>query len=749
MPKSSDKVKVLHVYRYFHPDFTGDGIYYMKMIPLMRRLGTEHDVLVTDTRAPIADAGSPVPAETGIGKVVYLNRRGTPPSQWQIRRAIARMAAGYDILHIHSHVDRAFAGYLLARARGCHVVFSCTLEDSPAQIVQSYSARFRALARQLLHSVDRFVAISPRLFYGGLAVVPAERMVLIPQGVAAPQEKDADRDELRRRHGVAAEAFVLLYIGGITRRKQVAFLVERMGELAPAHEELHLYIVGPALEADYLAAIERRIHELGLAGKVVLAGAYDDPSDWYRIADCFVFASASEGFGNVLIEAMAHGLPVVARKLPGVTDYFIADGETGFLFEHSAGFDERLERLIADPALRREIGDKARRLVSRHFDLAQIAARYVALYRELAGAATGETMPAARVAPAAPTPCEDCAAMRRGPAAFGLVPVPTEAVTAPILQIVVDTEAEFDWTRPVSRDDVDVSAIAELPRFQDRIEAFGVHPVYVVDYPVASTPHSAAVLRQLAQRGAEIGAHLQPWTTPPVEELLEPHTTFAGNLPADLETRKLRRLTEAIAEQIGLRARVYKAGRYGLGPASLRILEQEGFEVDLSLAPAFDFSAEGGPDFTGYGASPYWFGQHRRLLALPVTAGYVGLLREDGVRLQRWQRRQIGRHSLEGVFDRAGMLARVRLSPEGYTFDEMVRLTDTLLAQGVRVFTLSFHSPSLRPGCTPYVRDQHELERFYSRIERYLDFFLGRCNGRSLTATGIKRLLEQQEAASG
>ena len=103
----------------------------------------------------------------------------------------------------------------------------------------------------------------------------------------------------------------------------------------------------------------------------------------YAAADIFVFASTKEGFGNVLIEAMAAGLPVVARRLPGVTDSFIDHGRTGFLFDTAAEYTALVQALVDDPGLRRRVGDAARAEVAGGHSLQAVAQRYVMLYRNL------------------------------------------------------------------------------------------------------------------------------------------------------------------------------------------------------------------------------------------------------------------------------------------------------------------------------------------------------------------------------
>jgi hypothetical protein len=111
----------------------------------------------------------------------------------------------------------------------------------------------------------------------------------------------------------------------------------------------------------------------------------------------------------------------------------------------------------------------------------------------------------------------------------------------PKLFVIVDTEEEFDWSAPFARENVSVTAIQEVGRLQDVVEPYGLKPTYVVDYPVASTPASAAKLGEIASRGCRIGAHLHPWVTPPFDEPLVPAMSFGCNLGR--RSRRPRSLT--------------------------------------------------------------------------------------------------------------------------------------------------------------------------------------------------------------
>jgi hypothetical protein len=323
-------------------------------------------------------------------------------------------------------------------------------------------------------------------------------------------------------------------------------------------------------------------------------------------------------------------------------------------------------------------------------------------------------------------------------------PVRVPADRPPTLLVVVDTEEEFDWEADFDRNATSVEAMRHLHLGQEIFDEAGVRPAYLVDFPVASQETGIAPIRDFVAGGrAVVGAHLHPWVSPPFDEEVNRRHSFAGNLPAALERAKLEGLIDRIEASFGLRPVLYKAGRYGFGPNTPGILEDLGFEIDLSACPAFDFSAEGGPDFSRFSSDPYWFGEQRPLLGLPATGAFVGHLHHGAHRWHSWASRPELRWArLPGILARLGLLDRLHLSPEGFDFDDLRRLTKFLLARGTRFFTLSFHSPTLEPGRTPYVRDRTELRSFLDLISRYLGYFLGELGGTSMTPLEIKRSLE-------
>jgi hypothetical protein len=92
-----------------------------------------------------------------------------------------------------------------------------------------------------------------------------------------------------------------------------------------------------------------------------------------------------------------------------------------------------------------------------------------------------------------------------------------------------------------------------------------------------------------------------------------------------------------------------------------------------------------------------------------------------------------------GILRRTGALNKIMLSPETSSLDEMKAVTRSLLADGVRTFTVTFHSPSVEPGHTPYVRTAADLRAFVGRLESFFDYFLGPLGGQPGTIEAFRQ----------
>lgn len=297
----------------------------------------------------------------------------------------------------------------------------------------------------------------------------------------------------------------------------------------------------------------------------------------------------------------------------------------------------------------------------------------------------------------------------------------------------VDTEEEFDWNAPLSRDSRATTAVAAIPAAHARFAGAGVPLAFMIDHPVVSDPVAVDILRRVIEDGqSSIGTQLHPWVNPPFDETVSTFNSFPGNLPHATEAAKLDVLTEAIATAFGSPPRAYRAGRYGIGPRTIGLLAQRGYRLDSSMRARYDYSAEGGPDFSAIGNDAFRLGG---VIELPLTTVFTGRMRTRGASLYP----ALGKvPRSRGVFARTGLLARVALTPEQMPLRDALEAVRIAIDDGVTVLNFSFHSPSLVPGHTPYVRDRADLKAF----EGWWDAVLALLDAKGVRPIGLDALID-------
>ncbi|NML92347.1 polysaccharide deacetylase family protein [Novosphingobium olei] len=301
--------------------------------------------------------------------------------------------------------------------------------------------------------------------------------------------------------------------------------------------------------------------------------------------------------------------------------------------------------------------------------------------------------------------------------------------------VTIDAEEEFDWSKPFERTGHGLAHVPRLAKFQQFCEGFGVTPLWLVDHPVAGDQRAAEALGPAVREGrADIGIQLHPWVSPPHVEELNVHNSFAGNLPPEVERAKIRALRNLVEQAFGAPPLVYRAGRYGVGPATAPILGECSIAIDSSVRSRFDYSSHGGPNFRDHPVIPWWIDRTRGLMELPLTTVFWGPLRGQG----HWLYPALWRvPRLRGLLARTGLLERIPLTPEGINADEALRGIDIALDDGLPVLVFSFHSPSLRPGNTPYVRDEDDLDRLYDWWRKVFAYL----QQRGVRPTGVQELM--------
>jgi glycosyltransferase involved in cell wall biosynthesis len=214
--------------------------------------------------------------------------------------------------------------------------------------------------------------------------VPTERCLLVENGIDLDRyTRRVARPEAKRRLNFAPDRPVVGAVGRLSPEKGFDVLIRAADRLLRRGFDFELVIAG---EGGHRPELERLISDLGCSDRVLLPGHCDDPVPLFEALDAFALSSLREGLPNVLLEAMALGVPVVATRIAGVPRV-VRDGENGLLVEPGTveGLAEALARVLADRGLGARLGAAGRATVESGFDFGSRMRTIKALYDDLLG----------------------------------------------------------------------------------------------------------------------------------------------------------------------------------------------------------------------------------------------------------------------------------------------------------------------------------------------------------------------------
>lgn len=305
-----------------------------------------------------------VPYNGSIGRITLSLRL-----EWLVNRMLERER--FDILHHHEPLVPFLSAQILDRAT-CPQVATF---HAFGGFSFSYWAG-RALAAPFMRKLDARIAVSSAARHFISRYFPGEYRI-IPNGVDVELYRTA-RAFPEYRDG----KINVLFVGRLEPRKGAMHLMRAYAELKHRHGQLRLMVLGRGPQLGELRRYVRR-HRVG---DVLFAGRVSDgdKTRFYKTADIFCAPSTGqESFGIVLLEAMAAALPVVASDIHGYKRV-VQRNVTGLLVEPKdpAAIAGALERLIADPELRRRLG-AAGALRAPEYDWSQVTRQLVSLYEEV------------------------------------------------------------------------------------------------------------------------------------------------------------------------------------------------------------------------------------------------------------------------------------------------------------------------------------------------------------------------------
>ena len=299
--------------------------------------------------------------------------------------------------NLHGHVDLYGLIALFCKLYNKKIVMQMVLmgSDDPLTIKKSYKlmwARF-----PLFKLMDKFICISSPLVQACLdAGIPENKVILIPQGVNnlkfSPPTLD-ERSRLRRDFGFTDEDRIVTFVGAIIERKGVDVLVDAWKEIQSRVDNAVLLLVGPYEFGDedkncstlsvYVESIIGKIRKDDL--KVVLVGRSDQVDLLLKMSDVFVLPSRKEGFGNVILEAMACGVPPVVTYMDGVALETVENGFNGYIVSGESDLSDKVSLLLSDKCTYSKMSKNSIAKVDKEFSMTVIAPKYSDVYDTLMG----------------------------------------------------------------------------------------------------------------------------------------------------------------------------------------------------------------------------------------------------------------------------------------------------------------------------------------------------------------------------
>jgi len=378
---------------YYYPAMIGGIEWYLYHVSrLLARKGHEVEVFTTNAGATRKD----LPAEEDSEGVRIHRFRPALDVTYRIKlwpSLIPRLRSN-DLQVVHAFDYAQFHDLAVALARASSGWRSVvTVYDVHSQIPRApaKSAALRVfdhyLAGAILRAFDKVLVRTPYQaeFARGLGI-GEERLELAPPGIddESFEEVEAKKiQEVRARYACDG-SHMILYVGRIHPIKGIDVLIRALAWLKGRGLRARLIVVGPD-QSGYTPTLQRLASTLDVAGMVIFTGYLeeDEKRRLQAASDVAVLPSSFEGFGQALIQAMAHGTPVIGTNVGGIP-WVLEQGNAGLLVPYGdhVSLAKSIERIVSDDDLRRSLVQRGRER-ARQFSYPALVENLEAIYRRL------------------------------------------------------------------------------------------------------------------------------------------------------------------------------------------------------------------------------------------------------------------------------------------------------------------------------------------------------------------------------
>ena len=396
-------LRILHVIHSLDPRSGGPSHALRSMIHEQVRVGHEVSVLATTAQSaepwePSKDYADRMTADPAFaGAEVHLGRsfgRRRPWSRYAfspdcsrwLRRRLCERSHRPDVVHIHgifSHVTSVAAK--AARSEGIAYVLRLagTLD---AECLDMGSRCLKAAFTQVIlrRDLQRAAYLQAMSEFEARHLCPwgsREQIRVVPHGIDFPEcERTETSKALRSRHPNLAGRRVLLFMSRVAPKKRPELVVEALTLLHSDHSDLLFLVAGQ--DAGQMAVLQKCVRNHALEDSVVFAGFLqgDEKREAFDVADVFVLPSIDENFSVAVVEAMAHGVPVVVT--PGVATHVYVDQSGGGLTVDGTAeaLAAGIRRVLSgDP---KAMGRRGRQFVERHLTWPAVVKQLDRLYED-------------------------------------------------------------------------------------------------------------------------------------------------------------------------------------------------------------------------------------------------------------------------------------------------------------------------------------------------------------------------------